>query len=102
MSGFSETSQPRFRIAGNYATRAIAGEMIVVPIRSNVADLESIYTLNEVGAAIWARLGTGRSVPEIAEALADEFDVSADTALEDASRFVAALLDEGLVERQAD
>ena len=31
----------------------IAGETIVVPIRGQVGDLESIYNLNEVGSVIW-------------------------------------------------
>ena len=37
-------------------SREIAGEVILVPIRNNVGDLESIYTLNETAARIWALL----------------------------------------------
>ena len=37
----------------NIVSRKIAGEVILVPIRKNVGDLESIYTLNEVAARIW-------------------------------------------------
>lgn len=32
-------------------SRTIEEEVILVPIRQNVGDLESIYTLNEVGAS---------------------------------------------------
>ena len=31
-------------------SREIAGEVILVPIRRNVGDLESVYTLNETAA----------------------------------------------------
>ncbi len=34
-------------------SRSIAGEVILVPIKKNVGDLESIYTLNDTGARIW-------------------------------------------------
>jgi len=35
-------------------SRQIAGEVILVPIRKNVGDLESIYTLNDTAACAWA------------------------------------------------
>ena len=40
----------------NIVDRNIAGEVILVPIRNNVGDLESIYTLNETAARIWELL----------------------------------------------
>jgi hypothetical protein len=88
----------RFRKAGEYATRKIGGETIVVPIRSNVADLESIYTFNEVGGAVWTRLDAEKSVREIAREIAEEFDVTEEAATEDVRRFLATLSEEGLVE----
>ena len=36
--------------------RVIAGETILVPLRQNLGDLESIYTLNGVGTFIWQQL----------------------------------------------
>ena len=39
-----------FRRVGNYATRRVGEETVVVPIRSSAADLDSVYTLNAVGA----------------------------------------------------
>ena len=37
----------------NIVSRMIADECILVPIRHDVENLGSIYTLNEVGAFIW-------------------------------------------------
>ena len=92
-------SQPvRFRIAGDHATRKIGDETIVVPVRSRVADLESIYTFNETGSAIWALVDGERSVSDIARELAAEFDVVEESALADVRAFLATLEDEGLVE----
>ena len=92
-------SQPiRFRIAGDHATRKIGDETIVVPVRAHAADLESIYTFNEVGGAIWALVDGERTVSDIARELAAEFDVEEETALADVRRLLATLEDEGLVE----
>jgi hypothetical protein len=49
--------------------RNIAGETILVPIRSHVADLESIYTLDEVAARIWELIDGQRKVGEIRDAM---------------------------------
>lgn len=69
-------------------SREIAGETILVPIRQNVGDLESIYTLNETGARIWSLLDGERSVGEIRDAIVDEYEVI----LKDAERDVLELL----------
>ena len=55
--------------------RKIADEFILVPIRQNVGDLESIYTLNETAARIWELIDGKIKVKEIKENLAriDEF-----------------------------
>jgi len=69
-------------------TRQIAGETIVVPVRSHVGDLEAIYTLNEVATTIWHLIDGRTSVGAIVEAICRDYDVST----EDATRDVVALL----------
>jgi hypothetical protein len=46
----------------DFVTREVAGETIIVPIRGNVGDLNSIYTLNEVGTKIWELIDGKNSV----------------------------------------
>ena len=60
----------------NIVSRKIAGEFILVPIRKNVGDLESIYTLNEVGARIWELINGKRKIEEIKEEIVEEFEVT--------------------------
>ncbi len=86
--------------AGNFVTRKIAGETIVVPIRANAAELDSVYVFNEVGASIWTQLDEGRSPAEITEAITVEFDVPAETARHDVDQFLEALLGAGVIEGQ--
>jgi hypothetical protein len=56
--------------------RKIADEFILVPIRQNVGDLESIYTLNETGARIWELIDGKIKVEEIKEKIVEEFEVT--------------------------
>ena len=55
--------------------RKIGDEFILVPIRQDVGDLESIYTLNETGARIWEMIDGKTKVSEIMERLVEEFEV---------------------------
>jgi hypothetical protein len=54
-------------------SRQIAGETILVPIRQNMGDLESVYTLNEVGSRIWGLLEASRTLGDIRDRLLEEF-----------------------------
>ena len=75
--------------------RNIAGEAILVPIRQNVADLESIYTLDEVGARIWELIDGQRRVKEIRDAIVEEYEVSPGVAEADLVEFVQQLEEMG-------
>ncbi len=88
--------------SGAYVTRRIAGETIVVPIRSEAAQLDSVYVFNEVGARIWTLIEEGRDEQQILTALAEEFDVAPERAREDVERFLSVLREAGLVERGRD
>lgn len=75
----------------NIVSRKIADEVILVPIRQNVGDLESIYTLNEAGAFIWKRIDGKRQVKEIKELIVEAFDVSDEEAEKDLIDFIQQL-----------
>ena len=79
--------------------RNIAGEAILVPIRQHVADLESIYTLDEVGARIWELVDGQRRVKEIRDAIVEEYEVSPDVAEADLVEFIQQLEEVGGVRR---
>ncbi|HEV2289487.1 MAG TPA: PqqD family protein [Candidatus Acidoferrales bacterium] len=56
------------------------------------------YGLNPVGAAIWRLLQRPRSVSELRDAIASEYDVSAKQAEDDILNLMQQLMSEGLVE----
>lgn len=77
--------------------REIAGEAILVPIRQNVADMQSIYTLDSVGADIWNRIDGEKTLAEIFDSLLGEYEVEADTLSWDLDEFVEQLLSVGAI-----
>lgn len=79
-------------------TRTIAGEAIIVPVCGGIGDLDSVFTLNGVGTAIWDRIDGRRGVGEIAALVAEEFDVDPDRARADVEEFVGELLEKELIE----
>ena len=73
-------------------SRKIVDELILVPIRQSVADMEALYTVNEVGARVYELIDGKRAVREIVEAIVSEFDVAFETAEADVREFIAQLL----------
>ena len=78
-------------------TRNIAGETIIVPIRSNVSDLDSIYTLNEVGSVVWERIDGQTSVSIIIDAICKQFEVTENQVRKDVLELIDSLEAEGLI-----
>jgi hypothetical protein len=87
-----------FRPKGEYVTRTIAGETILVPVRSGVAELDAVFTMNDVGSVIWEGVTGEKSIEEIVQDLTSVFDVSGEEALRDSEEFLTALLGRGLIE----
>ena len=75
--------------------RKIADECILVPIRKSVADLESIYALNQTASRAWELIDGKRNVEEIRQAIVEEFDVSPLEAAEDLVQLFRKLKDTG-------
>ena len=88
----------RFRQDPSIVSRDIAGEMILVPIRQSVGDLESVYTLNETASFVWERLDGQRTLAEIKQELLTRFEVGEEEAEQDLLELVAQLESVGAVE----
>jgi hypothetical protein len=69
-------------------TRKTGNEYVLVPITNNIADMNSVYTLNETGAFIWEHINGKRSIEEIIGALTTEYNIDNDTALKDIFSFI--------------
>ena len=91
-------SQESFARSQSVVARVVAGETLVVPVRGKVGDLASIYSFNGTGSLIWKLLQSPKTVAELAEAVAQEFDVEPSQAERDVTAFVNEMKAVGLVE----
>lgn len=53
--------------------RQVAGETVLVPIAGGRVDLEYLYRLNDVGAAVWEELGKPATLDNIIENVCTQF-----------------------------
>lgn len=75
----------------DYVQRDVAGECILVPIRRSLPDSNSIYVLNDTGAALWNRIDGKRSVQAITDEFVQEYDVTTDQLSRDFDTLLADL-----------
>jgi hypothetical protein len=83
-------------------TRNVVGETIIVPVKSNVGDLDSIYTLNELGTMIWELIDGQRTVNQIAEEVCIAYDIGPEEARKDSLEFLESLEEAGLIQTIKD
>jgi hypothetical protein len=83
----------RFRVRRAVRYRVVGLEAVVV--RQDTAE---VMVLNEVGARTLVLLAEGRTAAEIAQRLADEFEVAAENAHADVLDYVRELLEAGVIE----
>jgi hypothetical protein len=76
----------------DYVQRDVAGECILVPIRRRLTDANSIYVLNETGAALWQRIDGQRTAQDIVTDLCNEYDVTTDQLAKDFMSLLEDLL----------
>lgn len=76
----------------DYVQRDVAGECILVPIRRTLTESNSIYVLNETGAALWGRIDGIRSVQTISDEFVQEYDVTVEQIHQDFHTLLIDLL----------
>ena len=75
------------------SSRAIDGETIILDLRSS-----RYLSVTGVGTRIVELLGEDRTIDELIDTLADEYEAPRDVMRTDAERFVARLGNAGLIE----
>ena len=88
-----------YRMNGRVVLRRIGEDRLLVPVSGEVARENCVFPINETGEFLWERLAKGMSPEEAAQALALTFAVDSAAARTDCRGFVAALLEQRLLER---
>ena len=77
----------------NVVTKEVGDECIIVPMSDNIADMDSVFTLNDTGAFFWSLIDGQRTANQIIDAVIDEYDVDRDTVAKDFSAFIDEMAD---------
>ncbi len=86
-----DISTKRFIKGNDFVTRNIKDETIIVPVKGDVSDLDSIYTLNEVGSFVWKLLDGQTCISEIVDAVYSEYDITPEEAQKDVVELIGSL-----------
>jgi hypothetical protein len=98
MSGLAASAA--FKRREDLVFRDVTGELLIVPVRHGVGELQSVYVLNGLGSDIWKLLDGKRSAREIAEELSRQYEVGNAEVQRDVEEFLAALNEAGLVRQE--
>ncbi len=72
-------------------TRKTGNEYVLVPVSNNIADMDSVFTLNETGAFIWEMIDGKRKLEDIVKALTTEYETDEATATRDILEFIETM-----------
>lgn len=74
--------------SSSIVTRKTGNEYVLVPVANNIADMDSVYTLNETGAFIWEQIDGKKSVKDLIDEIVNEYDTDNETATADVFSFI--------------
>jgi hypothetical protein len=97
MDLYSDIGEKVFVRDKDVASRKIAGELFLVPVKGQLADMQKIFTLTPVAEYIWDRLDGQKRVNDIRNDVIAQFDVDKEKAGSDIQEFIAELLEARLV-----
>jgi len=97
---FTRTS--RFCRSPEVASRTIADEVLVVPIRRNPMEKLGIYSLNPTASFLWKKLDGGCTVGVLARQLCARYQVDPARARADVETFLQDMLSAGAVTMRSE
>lgn len=83
--------EKRYQKNPDMVSRLIGDELILVPIRRNVADLEAVFTLGGTGTRIWELIDGRLTVGELLARIVEEFEVEPGQAEADLGEYLESL-----------
>ena len=87
----------RLRSPESYLARELDGEMVILNLESG-----AYYSANQIASLIWKGLLGDKTPAEIAEGIAQSFDIDEPTATADVRELLVGLVQEGILEPVED
>ena len=85
------------KLSENFIYRHICGEALLMPVGEKTREYNGIFTLSETGAFLLDRITDGDDLQTAIKRLADEFEISEETAAGDAREFFDQLTGIGIL-----
>ena len=82
---------------GNFVEKSIGEEKVLVPLCNNVADMNKVFNLNEVGSFIYDSIDGEKSVEDVVNKLQCTYEVSRETVLSDVKDFITDMVSKGVL-----
>ena len=82
------TNETQYGRNSDFIYRKIVEEYVLVPLHQNVADMECVYTLNEVGAFIWEKLAQPASKADLQKTMLEAYDAEPEVLVADLEQFL--------------
>lgn len=81
----------------NYILQNLGGEYILIPVGTEVINLNGIIVLNNTGRFIWEKLTEENTIDELIKSVTENFDVNTETAEKDVKIFIKEIKEKGLI-----
>lgn len=78
----------RYKKLLGFVEKKIGDELVIVPVTSTVAQMNKVFSLNEIGSFIYENINESKTVDEITTLVTKEFDVNIDVAQKDIELFL--------------
>ena len=85
------------KLSDNFICRRVCGETLLMPVGEKTKEFNGIFTLSETGAFLMDAIANGSDTDTAAAELAEQFEISGETAAQDAHEFFDQLLNFGIL-----
>ena len=79
------------QIKSNFVCKQTGEELLLIPLKDNVADFNQYLVLNELGTFIWNLIDETTTIALLQEMILQEFEVTAEQLNADLSTFIPEL-----------
>ncbi|TRX63005.1 PqqD family protein [Carboxylicivirga sp. M1479] len=80
-----------------FVEKNIGEEMVIVPLVGSVAQMEKVFSLNELGSFIYKNLSNEQSAEALVSLIINEFDIDDKTAMMDLEQFLEKAVNSGII-----
>ena len=86
-----------YKKASGFVEKHIGNELVIVPLVGAVAQMDKVFSLNEIGSFIYFLIDEPKTKGEILDKILADFDVTEDLAKEDLEHFLLNAKQAGVI-----